>query len=372
MYIKYRGDLHMKPRVFISSTFYDLKYIREDLANFIRAHDFEPIMFEDGDIGYTPGKPLDESCYETMRSADMVILVIGGNYGSKATGEDDFKDYISVTRKEFKTAVEHNVPIFAFVDSNILVEYSNYEINVDILKENITAIKFKNTKDIKVFEFISEIYSLKHISIVDFKQIQDIKDFLSKQWSDMFKNYLAELKSKKQIEEIENSIKKLNDLMTSMNIMIDGISKKVFDAEEKITYESLIEKQEKIKINSFCSELIKLNNEVSVSENINEKDRIIENFISCLTYIYKEHNQKVEDYLDMTTEEQDKYYEKLWDKLDNKSREFGLYFDHFEMSNDPDVVAENLDILVKYPEEIVKILSKNSNYQILFKISDEE
>ena len=39
MYNKYRGDLHMKPRVFVSSTFYDLKYIREDLANFIQAHD---------------------------------------------------------------------------------------------------------------------------------------------------------------------------------------------------------------------------------------------------------------------------------------------------------------------------------------------
>lgn len=48
----------MKPRIFVSSTFYDLQYIREDLSNFIKAHDFDPIMFEDGDIGYTPGKPL--------------------------------------------------------------------------------------------------------------------------------------------------------------------------------------------------------------------------------------------------------------------------------------------------------------------------
>lgn len=38
----------MKPRIFVSSTFYDLKYMRDDLANFIRAHDFEPIMFEEG------------------------------------------------------------------------------------------------------------------------------------------------------------------------------------------------------------------------------------------------------------------------------------------------------------------------------------
>ena len=46
----------MKPRIFISSTFYDLKYVREDISNFVKAHDFEPIMFEDGDIGYTPAR----------------------------------------------------------------------------------------------------------------------------------------------------------------------------------------------------------------------------------------------------------------------------------------------------------------------------
>ena len=94
----------MKPRIFVSSTFYDLKYVREDLSNFIKAHDFEPIMFEDGDIGYTPGQALDGACYETMHSADMVLLIIGGNYGSPAEGEvkDEFKEYISITRNEFK------------------------------------------------------------------------------------------------------------------------------------------------------------------------------------------------------------------------------------------------------------------------------
>ena len=46
----------MKPRIFISSTFYDLKYVREDISNFIKTHGFETVMFEDGDIGYTPGQ----------------------------------------------------------------------------------------------------------------------------------------------------------------------------------------------------------------------------------------------------------------------------------------------------------------------------
>ena len=60
---KIRRRTEMKPRIFVSSTFYDLKYVREDISAFIRKYDFEPIMFEDGDIGYTPGHPLDTSCY---------------------------------------------------------------------------------------------------------------------------------------------------------------------------------------------------------------------------------------------------------------------------------------------------------------------
>lgn len=97
------GGIYMKPRVFVSSTFYDLKYVREDLASFIRNHDFEPIMFEDGDIGYDTNKALDESCYEAMHTADMAVLIIGGQYGSNASSQESeiVDSFISITQREF-------------------------------------------------------------------------------------------------------------------------------------------------------------------------------------------------------------------------------------------------------------------------------
>ena len=66
----------MKPRIFVSSTYYDLRYIREDIDQFVRGYRFETILFENGDIGYEPGKPLDEACYRYISKADMVILVV--------------------------------------------------------------------------------------------------------------------------------------------------------------------------------------------------------------------------------------------------------------------------------------------------------
>lgn len=198
----------MKPRIFVSSTFYDLKYIREDLSNYIKAHDFEPILFEDGDIGYNPGIPLDDSCYKAMENADMAILIIGGNYGSPATGEksSDFDEFISITRNEFRKGVERGVPFYVFIDRNVFSEYGIYELNAKEIESGTCSIKFKATKNINVFRFIKEIQSIKQISITEFDKVANIKDFLSKQWSDMFKSYLASIKEQKDIEQIQDSI----------------------------------------------------------------------------------------------------------------------------------------------------------------------
>ena len=179
----------MKPRIFVSSTFYDLKYVREDLANFIRTYNFEPILFEEGDIGYESGKPLDNSCYDAMRTSDMAILIIGGQHGTNATNQTDENsaNFISITQQEFISAVHNNIPVFAFVDAKVYTEYDLYKENIEKIKKDSNHISFRATKDIRVFEFIRNIYGLGSIPVNEFSKIQDIKDFLSKQWSDFFK-----------------------------------------------------------------------------------------------------------------------------------------------------------------------------------------
>ena len=39
-----------KPRVFVSSTYYDLKHIRDRPEAFIESFGYEPVLFESGDI----------------------------------------------------------------------------------------------------------------------------------------------------------------------------------------------------------------------------------------------------------------------------------------------------------------------------------
>lgn len=48
----------MKPRIFVSSTYYDLKYIRNDLENFIKSFGYESVLFESGDIAFVPNNDI--------------------------------------------------------------------------------------------------------------------------------------------------------------------------------------------------------------------------------------------------------------------------------------------------------------------------
>lgn len=284
----------MKPRIFISSTFYDLKYIREDLANFVRSYGYEPILFEDGDIGYTPGNTLDSSCYESMKNSDMVILIIGGEYGSAASGEkkDEFKEYMSVTRNEFKTAVESGIPIFVMIDKKVMVEYGVYEANYDDIEKANRAMTFPTTKNINVFRFIKEIKGIVTLPIQEFEKSADIKGFISKQWADMFKNYLSFLRNEKENKKIENSVIEMKNLIQKMDIMLNSVGKNVLSKENPEEYTNVVNQQE---ILSFCNNLVECVNIKTLGNELNDIEDREELIAKLLNFLKQSHNRISED-----------------------------------------------------------------------------
>lgn len=278
-----KGMTYMKPRIFISSTFYDLKYIREDLANFVRSYGYEPILFEDGDIGYIPGKTLDSSCYESMRNSDMVILIIGGEYGSAASGEkkEGFKEYMSVTRNEFRAAVESGIPIFVMIDKKVMAEYGVYEANYDDIEKENRMMAFPATKNINVFRFIKEIKGIVTLPIQEFERSADIKGFINKQWADMFKNYLSSLRNERENKKIESSVNEMKTLIQKMNVMLDSVGKNVLSKENPKEYEAVIYKQE---ILDFCNTLIQTFKweKDKIDKYLDKRQDFITNLLRCL------------------------------------------------------------------------------------------
>ncbi len=223
----------MNPRIFISSTFYDLKYAREDLGNFISGFGFEPIRSEAGNIGYTPGVELDESCYATMGNSDMAILIVGGRYGSPASGEipsqEAFKKFSSVTYKEFKTAIATKVPVFIFIEDDVLNEYLLYKKNQKEIEDETIKLQFNAVDHINVFRFIDDIYSIPKLPIFGFKTVAEIKNILRLQWADLFRNYLASLKQQTfALRQVEPQISQIYGTLQKMWVMVQKIGHTTF------------------------------------------------------------------------------------------------------------------------------------------------
>src|ERR1043165_7062705 len=147
-----------RPRIFVSSTYYDLKHLRSSLENFIESLGYEPILSEKGEIAYAPDTALDESCYREVRNADVFVIIIGGRYGSeKSEGKTDipkhfFDRYDSITKQEYKSAVTQDIPIYILIEKSVYSDFETYLRN----KENKT-ISYAHVDSVNIFHLIQEI-----------------------------------------------------------------------------------------------------------------------------------------------------------------------------------------------------------------------
>lgn len=172
-----------EPRVFISSTFKDLKYIRPEVEEFINSLGYKAVRFETGDIPFSSDKPLDDMCYDEVSVSDLYVLIIGQNYGTvKKPNIEDSNKQISITRAEYRCALRNKLKIYVFVDKEMHYRYKEYKnkklfVNIDDNDKNIIS-------------FIDEIYLNGHLFIHDYEEVSDIKNLLKKQWAGMLRKYV--------------------------------------------------------------------------------------------------------------------------------------------------------------------------------------
>jgi len=197
-----------KPRIFVSSTYYDLKHIRADLERFIREQGYEPVLNEKGHIPYGSSEKLEEYCYKEIELSDILISVIGGRFGSESREQN-----YSVSNLELKTAIDKGKQVYIFIESSVLTEYKTYESN----KENNT-VQYISVDDIRVFKFLEEVFALPlNNQVKGFDTVQEINIYLKEQWSGLFQRLLGESARQKEvnlIEDLKNTSKTLNQLVS--------------------------------------------------------------------------------------------------------------------------------------------------------------
>lgn len=170
------------PRVFISSTYYDLRHVREDIGNFIKSMGYEPVMHDKGGITYTQTETLEESCYSELQNCDIVVCVIGNKYGTKSQNGD-----LSITMNELMSAIKARKKIYIYVLKDVYIENRTYIRNRD--KDFEPA----SVDNIKIHEFVAEIQeNVKNHPIETFENISDIIDNLKTQFAGLFQRLLAQ------------------------------------------------------------------------------------------------------------------------------------------------------------------------------------
>lgn len=107
-----------RPRVFVSSTFFDLKQIRADLERFIKEIGYDPVLHERGAVPYGSKERLEEYCYREIHQVEILVSIIGGHFGSQS----EHQPY-SISQQEMKTAYDLGIQVFIFVESPVLGEF---------------------------------------------------------------------------------------------------------------------------------------------------------------------------------------------------------------------------------------------------------
>ena len=186
-----------RPRVFISSTYYDLKYIRNDLERFVKELGYDPVLSERGHIPYGKDETLEQYCYREINNCDILVHIVGGNYGSPSQ-----KGPYSVSQQELKTAHELHKQIYIFVEKPVHIEYKTYLKN----EENENFIP-QYVNDIRVYKFLKEIYDYpSNNTIAEFDSVNDIILYLREQWAGLFQRFLQD-ESRKEEYKISSNLK---------------------------------------------------------------------------------------------------------------------------------------------------------------------
>lgn len=233
-----------KPRIFVSSTYYDLKHLRSSLENFIGNLGFESILSEKGDVAYFPDKPLDHSCYREVNNADVFVLIIGGRYGSEISesksiqSQSEFYNrYESITKHEYKNALESDIPIYILVEKAVYADYENFLKN----KSNST-FNYAHVDSVNIFHFIEEILAQsRNNPVCQFDKYIDIQDWLKEQWAGLFRELLKRMSSQKQLTSLSAQVNN----MAEQNQTLKNYLEKVIDRIAPNDSEEIIGKEAK-------------------------------------------------------------------------------------------------------------------------------
>lgn len=196
-----------RPRIFISSTYFDLKSIREELDRFVSTLGYEPVRHESGHISYGKDEAPESYAYREVEFSDILVSIIGSKFGSDASGTE-----YSISQQELKRAYSLGKQVYIFIDEAVHAEYKFYQSN-----KQLKEVKYLAVTDTRIYSFIEELYALPHGNpIFSFRTGADLIKILREQWAGLFQRLLTQETRKGQsalTEQLQQSLQTVDQLV---------------------------------------------------------------------------------------------------------------------------------------------------------------
>jgi hypothetical protein len=235
------------PRVFVSSTCYDLHYIRDSLEMFIRTMGFEPVLSERGHVYYNPSMHVQDSLLDEVAKCQMFVLVIGGRFGSKFKGSEE-----SVVNHEYRKAIDSRIPVFAVVESAVYSGFKVYLKNMENRNVDRSKIIYSDVDSCKIFDFMQEVESKAYNNaLFSFSNVSELESYLRQQWAGLMFNLLTQKTAYERETEIFETLSHVEflskQILNSFGQNIDKINSVLY---EKLSKSELgkIERNMRLKI----------------------------------------------------------------------------------------------------------------------------
>jgi hypothetical protein len=259
------------PKIFVSSTCYDLKQIRQDIEGFIKYYGYEAILSERHSIPYNVKDDLESDCYNEISSCDMLVGIVGGVFGSESLD----KSGDSISMKEMKKAIEDNKQVYIFIDRNVNTEFNTYSRNVG------KDIKYAFVDDTKIFTFIEFLKSKNNIIINDFSTADDIVTCLRSQWAGLFQTYLYNREQLRQNEGLLTLKKVIESLLEVSSKLENNTDSIIQSSDAFFAKASLSRLTYSASVSAISSVLLGANRGTLLFRTLSEIDNYIQ---KCLGY----------------------------------------------------------------------------------------
>lgn len=254
------------PRVFISSTCYDLAAERDTLSEFCAGWGFDTTLSERGDIFYHPDLHTHDSCVRETSNCQLFVLIIGGRFGGSYV-VDPKK---SITNAEYSAAAKNGTPIFTFVKQDVLNDHNLWQRNKDksfSLEITYPSID-KQEHAIDIFKFIDEVrHAPSNNGFFGFKLAKDINALLRKQWAGMMFDYL-------QMRSVSKQIAVTNEAIGNLAVVSGKIEELVKKIYINVDSTNATEAIQTIDLESEAEEFLS-----SIASRVKDKKFIIENLL---------------------------------------------------------------------------------------------